>query len=545
MNVPDGWTKTSLGELASSNAVFCDGDWVESKDQDPEGDVRLIQLADIGDGLYKSKSRRFLTSVKASELRCTFLKPGDLLIARMPDPLGRTCIFPGDPKSSVTVVDVCIVRLSDDIDHRWLMHAMNSPAMRNQIASLQSGSTRKRISRKNLATVQLLVPPLVEQYAIVAKIESMISELDRGAEQLEAVRTQLGRYRQSVLKAAFEGRLTAAWREERRRQAEKAGGALPTAGDLLERIRAERDSAYTQRIREWEQATKAWEAAGGKASGEKKPRKPVEPTDVDPLSHETLSSLPVLPTGWAWCGLESIVEGGRTCAYGVLKPGTNPKNGVPLIRVGDLVNGTVNQDELRHIEPNLSAEFARTVLEGGEFLISLVGAIGRTAIVPDDLAGANTARAVGVVPLTTTVVPKYVEYFFRRSSKIAEMTSLAHEVARKTLNLEDVRRATIAIAPPDEQAEIVNEIDSRLSVVDQIERTIDTALKQAQSLRQSILKRAFEGRLLTETELEAVRADPAYEPAEKLLARIRAERSTAETKPKKKVRRKRTPQETA
>lgn len=125
------------------------------------------------------------------------------------------------------------------------------------------------------------------------------------------------------------------------------------------------------------------------------------------------------------------------------------------------------------------------------------------------------------------------------------MTSLAHEVARKTLNLEDVRRATIAIAPPDEQAEIVNEIDSRLSVVDQIERTIDTALKQAQSLRQSILKRAFEGRLLTETELEAVRADPAYEPAEKLLARIRAERSTAETKPKKKVRRKRTPQETA
>ena len=111
MNVPDGWTKTSLGELASSNAVFCDGDWVESKDQDPEGDVRLIQLADIGDGLYKSKSRRFLTSVKASELRCTFLKPGDLLIARMPDPLGRTCIFPGDPKSSVTVVGPLRVRV--------------------------------------------------------------------------------------------------------------------------------------------------------------------------------------------------------------------------------------------------------------------------------------------------------------------------------------------------------------------------------------------------------------------------------------------------
>src|SRR3989304_9218202 len=105
-----GWAIAAIGELIDSDGVFVDGDWVESKDQDIKGGVRLIQLADIGDGIYRNRSNRYLTYAKAVELGCTFLKPNDVLIARMPDPLGRACIFPGDSKLSVTAVDVCIVR---------------------------------------------------------------------------------------------------------------------------------------------------------------------------------------------------------------------------------------------------------------------------------------------------------------------------------------------------------------------------------------------------------------------------------------------------
>src|SRR5258706_213073 len=92
------------------DGLFIDGDWVESKDQDPNGEVRLIQLADVGDGVFRTRSARFLTMEKARELRCTFLEPGDILVARMPEPLGRACIFPGIGRPAVTVVDVCIVR---------------------------------------------------------------------------------------------------------------------------------------------------------------------------------------------------------------------------------------------------------------------------------------------------------------------------------------------------------------------------------------------------------------------------------------------------
>ncbi|MDQ3670577.1 MAG: type I restriction endonuclease subunit S, partial [Actinomycetota bacterium] len=110
MSLPFGWATAVIGDLTTNDGTFTDGDWVETKDQDPEGDVRLTQLADVGDGVFRDRSRRFLTSESAAHLGCTFLEPGDLLIARMPDPLGRACVFPGDSRRCVTAVDVCIVR---------------------------------------------------------------------------------------------------------------------------------------------------------------------------------------------------------------------------------------------------------------------------------------------------------------------------------------------------------------------------------------------------------------------------------------------------
>ena len=185
--VPEGWTWVTIGDIVTHNGVFIDGDWVESKDQDPNGQVRLIQLADVGDGVYRDKSSRYLTEYKAIELGCTYLKAGDVLIARMPDPLGRACIFPGDSKPSVTVVDVCIVRTgTEDIDHRWLVHAVNSLYFRAAINQVKSGTTRERISRGNLAKLKLLLPPTAEQRRIVAKVDQLMALCDELEQKLRA-----------------------------------------------------------------------------------------------------------------------------------------------------------------------------------------------------------------------------------------------------------------------------------------------------------------------------------------------------------------------
>ena len=160
-------SEVTLPQVTGKRGLFVDGDWIESKDQDPNGDVRLIQMMDIGDGEYLNKSSRFLTSEKARELRCTFLTPGDVLISRMPDPLGRACIFPGDSRPCVTAVDVCIVRVDDDkADRRWLKYMINSSRYRSAIRRWATGTTRERISRGNLAKILFRLPPLSEQTRI-------------------------------------------------------------------------------------------------------------------------------------------------------------------------------------------------------------------------------------------------------------------------------------------------------------------------------------------------------------------------------------------
>src|SRR5690606_15036311 len=137
--------------LVAPEGLMADGDWVESKDQDPNGDVRLIQLADVGDGKFRNKSARFLTSEKAEELACTYLHPGDVLIARLGDPLGKSCIFPEIEQPSVTVVDVHIFRSRGDfVSHSWLVHLINSPKVRSQISAEMSGTTRQRITGNKL-----------------------------------------------------------------------------------------------------------------------------------------------------------------------------------------------------------------------------------------------------------------------------------------------------------------------------------------------------------------------------------------------------------
>ena len=229
--LPIGWVWVKIINLLGEVGIFIDGDWVETKDQDPNGDVRLIQLADIGDGFYRNRSNRFLTKDKAIQLNCTFLQPNDVLIARMPDPLGRACIFPGDSKPCVTVVDVCIIRPSLRISNkRWLMHMINAFQFRSEIEKLQSGSTRKRISRSNLAKLFLPLSPLPEQHQIVAEIESRISVADQLEKVVEQSLKQAERLRQSILKSAFEGKLVP--QDPTDEPAEK----------LLERIKEEKES---------------------------------------------------------------------------------------------------------------------------------------------------------------------------------------------------------------------------------------------------------------------------------------------------------------
>lgn len=202
--LPEGWDWASVEELLNG-ALFTDGDWVESKDQDPAGTVRLLQLADVGEGAFRDKSNRWLNQPTADRLSCTFVEEGDVLVARMPDPLGRACLVPSLGYPAVTVVDVCVMRPNRrEVDSTWLMWAVNAPQFRARVLELQSGTTRKRISRKNLSTIQLPVPPRAEQERIVAVIEENLSRLAAAEASVVSARFRLEMYRRSAILQLFD-----------------------------------------------------------------------------------------------------------------------------------------------------------------------------------------------------------------------------------------------------------------------------------------------------------------------------------------------------
>ena len=497
--LPTTWALAKIGELIGPAGVFIDGDWVETKDQDPNGDVRLIQLADVGDGTYRDRSSRFLTRAKAHELDCTFLKAGDVLIARMPDPLGRACIFPGDSKDTVTVVDVCIVRTGAlGANHRWLVWAVNSPQFRSEVAALQSGSTRKRISRGNLATLFIPIPPLAEQARIAQEIDKQITRLEAGGVALRRAQANLQRYRAAVLKAAVEGRLVPTEAELARRE----GRSYEPASELLARL------VVTQPLL----AVSKKAQAGVPVPPKPKPKEPLVPD---------APHLPKLPDGWARATVDQltnlITSGSRGWAE------YYSDSGPLFIRAQDIKTDRLELDSVAHVRLPSRVEGARTLISPSDILVTITGAnVTKTAIVHGELGEAYVSQHVALV---RPVNPSLSEYMYHwiicPSYGRRELERVAYGAGKPGLNLTNLRELLIAVPPLAEQFRIVAEVERRLSVIDELELQVEANLKRAERLRQAILKRAFEGKLVPQ--------DPKDEPASMLLERIRNAKSTGKS----------------
>ena len=151
--------------------VFADGDWIESKDQSDEG-IRLIQTGNIGNAQYldKGERARFITEDTVERLNCTEVKANDILISRLPDPVGRACIIPEGLGKCITAVDCTIVRLESRVKPEYFIAYTRSPFYMMQVASRETGSTRKRISRKNLGMLTIPVPTIASQERFAALV---------------------------------------------------------------------------------------------------------------------------------------------------------------------------------------------------------------------------------------------------------------------------------------------------------------------------------------------------------------------------------------
>ncbi|MBP7670739.1 restriction endonuclease subunit S [Candidatus Gracilibacteria bacterium] len=191
------WQIKKLGNLCD---VFTDGNWIESKDQS-DGGIRLIQTGNIGEGYFKSRDTkaRYISNETFKELKCTEIFNGDILISRLPDPVGRSCAIPVIGERMITAVDCSILRLKkNEITPEFFNYYAQSNQYLNDIESNTTGTTRKRISRKNLGLIQIPLPPLPEQKRIVALLDEVFAKLEMAnknvKENLESVKELFDSY---------------------------------------------------------------------------------------------------------------------------------------------------------------------------------------------------------------------------------------------------------------------------------------------------------------------------------------------------------------
>jgi type I restriction enzyme S subunit len=172
----EGWDKKALGQVCD---VFVDGDWIESKDQSPEG-IRLVQTGNVGEGVFKDREEkaRYISDSTFKRLRCTEIFEGDCLISRLPEPVGRSCILPATGERMITAVDCTILRFKKSaMVPAFFNYYSQSDEYLSAVEGECTGTTRKRISRSRLAQTPMPVPRFPEQKRIVAKLDEAFEEI--------------------------------------------------------------------------------------------------------------------------------------------------------------------------------------------------------------------------------------------------------------------------------------------------------------------------------------------------------------------------------
>jgi type I restriction enzyme S subunit len=380
------------------------------------------------------------------------------------------------------------------LNKKFLMYVLNWN-ITEYVKKAHGTAGLAHITKNKFETSFIPFAPLPEQRAIVSKIELLFSELDNGIANLKLAQEQLKVYRQAVLKKAFEGELTKKWREQQT--------DLPDAEELLEQTKKKRKEAEN-------------------ISGKKV-------KSVNPLTELELDGLLRLPEEWKWVKvgeLCDVVRGGSP------RPAGDPKyygGEIPFLKVADLTRN--DGIYLKKYEYTIKeAGLTRTrLVKQNTLLLSNSGA---TLGIPK-ICSFKTTLNDGIAAFLDLAEDSLVYHYYFWLSKTKELRAINQGAAQPNLNTDIISNYPIPLCSLPEQQAIVQEIETRLSVCDKIEKDIADNLERAEALRQSILKKAFEGKLLNEKELEEVRKAEDWEPAEVLLERIKAEKTENEKKSSK------------
>lgn len=506
--LPKGWAPACLSDICDINPR------VDKSAIDQSQLVSFVPMhaVEAENGRIDVSATRPFGEVKQGY---TPFRTGDILFAKITPCMenGKMAIVPRMPSEyGFGSTEFHVLRALCGVEPSFIYHIVSNQGFRYLAEHHMTGAVgQKRVPASLLSDHPVAVPPLNEQRRIVAKIEAMFERIDKGVESLVVAKTTLGLYRQSLLKSAFEGRLTAAWRSQN-------PDKLECTKALLSRIQKERETRYKSALDDWQTALSEWRANGEVG---RKPGKPSRPADIVP-QHITEDAKPDHPASWGSLrlgGLNIVISDGPFGSN--LKTSDYTTAGIQVVRLENIGYGQFITGKQTFVSQEKYETIAgHTIYPGTIVVSSFVTDAVRSCVVPASVPIAvNKADCFAVVVEGERTSREFLAYYLQCGQVFKQLEGLIHGVGRPRINTTQLKELHFPICSPAEQAEITRILDARLTAADAMEAEINAALLRAEALRQSILKQAFAGTLVPQ--------DPTDEPATTLLARIKAERAKA------------------
>lgn len=502
-DTPDTWASATPQDLASdekhSLGIGPFGSDLKVSDYTDAG-VPLIFVRNIRSERFEDTN--FVAPEKANELIAHRCLPGDVLITKMGDPPGDSTIYPVTRPAGVITADCIRWRIHPRLgDPRFFSYQTRSTHLRREVSEITRGVAQTKISLARFQSIRYRVAPLPEQHRIVDAIESYFTRLDDAVATLERVQRNLKRYRASVLKAAVEGRLVPTEAELARAE----GRDYEPASVLLERILAER-----RRRREENELAKMKARRSALNRG----------SNGDAGLHK--AECATLPDGWTWARLDWLLREPLRNGHSAK---ATPDGAIRTLTLSAVTNRDFSERNTKIT--NADRETVRDLwLEPGDIFIErsntpdLVGTAALYAGPRDFAIFPDLLIRVRVVP---DISPGFLEAVLRsdRVRRVFQRSAQGIAGSMPKISQDTVSQLMVPVPPASEQTRIVAELDRVLAVAAQTESAAKISYLRCERLRQSILKWAFEGRLVDQ--------DSSDEPASVLLERIKAERAASAT----------------
>ena len=376
-----------------------------------------------------------------------------------------------------------LVRISlPDINNLYAYYFLLSKY--KEINTRAKGSGTPHVDPDLLWNYAFPIPPNLEtQQAIVNKIESLFDEIDEGISRLKTAAQQIQQYRQSLLKNAFNGELTKEWRS-------KHADTLPSENELLTQIQTTREQLHAQQLADWQTAVSQWEQNGKEG---KKPSKPKKLKEFIQLE----GSFSNLPKGWCWVELSGISSVIRIGPFGsLLHKADYINNQIPLINPSHIKNGKIIPDFQLTVSKEKLNELNNYIMRENDIVIGRRGEMGRCAVVTSNENGWLCGTGSMFVRPLNSVSSKFYAYIISSERVKDYLSNSSIGTTMQNLNEKILQTVPVPLCSTQEQLEILRILDVNLTACDQLAAELAKQLKQAELLKQAVLKAAFSGSLL-------------------------------------------------